>query len=905
MPKAYVSATFRDLEQHRRIASIVLRRFGYEDLAMEYYVAEDQRPLDHCLADVEACDLYVGIFAWRYGFVPEEQEYSITELEYRQAVELKKPRLLFVVDDEAPWPAKLMDTDRSRVEALHARVRKDRLGGTFSTPDSLAAHLSAALERHGGPAITAPGIDVEAYAKFLRRRFDTIDLDALMEPKRDDFLQLRLQSVFVEQNVKEDAPPAELPKEKWQLLVEREDVHPDDLSETLWSYGNQPSQPVLDVLAADENRCTIILGDPGSGKSTLVRYVVLSLIDATPNLRMQPALAGHLPFLVDLKGYAALRAQQKCDSFFDYFDVLGRDENCPALGQAMKRHLEARQPAVVLFDGIDEIFDPAEQEAVTRQIIAFAAAHAEMRVIVTSRIIGYRRSLLKNAGFRHFTLQDFDAEQVTQFVDQWYALALSSRPDEAKARSERIRASFQASPSIRQLAGNPMLLTIMAIIGKHQELPRERWKLYDHAATVLVHHWDVSRHLVSPDLDQTIDEEDKKELLRRLAWTMQRGEGGLAGNYIHAHELQSEFESYLKDRYAMAPDRAKLTAKAMIAQFRERNFILSFYGANVYGFVHRAFLEFFCASAIVTRFEKTKELSIEGLKKDVFDAHDWEKEWAEVLRLICGMIGEEFAGELIDHLRSRGQVLLAIDCLSEVRRIERVTPAALALLKEAFSQTEEQFIRKLALHARLVGARWPAREWIAEWLSSQLPADNRVHAEFGLLLAEIGKSSEPIRHALIALLDGHNPPLIMVAVALVRGWTEDPRTLLVLKRIAEFPNRAQLAVDLATMNLGHVPAAIDWAFEMMQAGIVAPYFYFNEVDRRWLPILKRQPPSSIDLFAVDALANHLDDAEVPPLLARIAIEHEETLIRELAVTILRRHNLPVPSDAPPALRLGP
>ena len=46
-----------------------------------------------------------------------------------------------------------------------------------------------------------------------------------------------------------------------------------------------------------------------------------------------------------------------------------------------------------------------------------------------------------------------------------------------------------------------MLLTILAIIGKGQELPRERWKLYDHAATVLVDHWDVNRHLRDEHID--------------------------------------------------------------------------------------------------------------------------------------------------------------------------------------------------------------------------------------------------------------------------------------------------------------------------------------------------------------------------------------------------------------------
>src|SRR3954447_17726852 len=81
--RAYVSATFKDLQAHRRIVQVVLKRFGYEDVAMEYYVAEDKRPLDKCLQDVADCDLYIGIFAWRYGFVPETdnpEKLSVTEL---------------------------------------------------------------------------------------------------------------------------------------------------------------------------------------------------------------------------------------------------------------------------------------------------------------------------------------------------------------------------------------------------------------------------------------------------------------------------------------------------------------------------------------------------------------------------------------------------------------------------------------------------------------------------------------------------------------------------------------------------------------------------------------------------------------------------------------------------------
>ena len=90
MARIYVSSTFSDLEDYRKQVSLALRRLGHEDVAMELYVAEDERPLDKCLDDVASCNLYVGIFAWRYGYVPQEDNpegLSITELEYRKAQE--------------------------------------------------------------------------------------------------------------------------------------------------------------------------------------------------------------------------------------------------------------------------------------------------------------------------------------------------------------------------------------------------------------------------------------------------------------------------------------------------------------------------------------------------------------------------------------------------------------------------------------------------------------------------------------------------------------------------------------------------------------------------------------------------------------------------------------------------
>ena len=106
MAVIYISSTYEDLKDHREAVYRALRRLGHDVHAMEDYVATDARPLDKCLGDVAAADVYLGIFAWRYGFVPNKdnpQGQSITEREYRHAVERGKPCLIFLLHEDADW----------------------------------------------------------------------------------------------------------------------------------------------------------------------------------------------------------------------------------------------------------------------------------------------------------------------------------------------------------------------------------------------------------------------------------------------------------------------------------------------------------------------------------------------------------------------------------------------------------------------------------------------------------------------------------------------------------------------------------------------------------------------------------------------------------------------------------
>ena len=96
--------------------------------------------------------------------------------------------------------------------------------------------------------------------------------------------------------------------------------------------------------------------------------------------------------------------------------------------------------------------------------------------------MGYKRKILDDAGFIHFTLQDFEREQIINFLDKWYRLVVDEK--DVELRKNRIIKALEDSSSIKQLSGNSLLLTILAIIGRNQELPKESWKLFEHATEV-------------------------------------------------------------------------------------------------------------------------------------------------------------------------------------------------------------------------------------------------------------------------------------------------------------------------------------------------------------------------------------------------------------------------------------
>jgi predicted NACHT family NTPase len=189
-------------------------------------------------------------------------------------------------------------------------------------------------------------------------------------------------------------------------------------------------------------------------------------------------------------------------------------------------------------------------------------------------------------------LEDFDCSQVVEFLRRWHSVAeeeLTTR----KRLQDQLERAIGESKAIRELSWNPLLLTMMTILNRNQDLPRDRVELYREASRVLLHEWDASRSLPV----DTFARQEKEALLRALAGSIQASDGGLAANLIERSQLVDLFRTFLSGLGVADP---YLRALSIVQQLTERNFILCFAGAGRFSFVHRTFLEYFCAPSVKT-----------------------------------------------------------------------------------------------------------------------------------------------------------------------------------------------------------------------------------------------------------------------------------------------------------------
>lgn len=173
MTKVFVSSTFADLARHRAAVREGIRQFGAVDISMENLGARDERPKAECLRLVaDDSDVFVGIYAHRYGFVPKGDDISITQSEYEAATLAGLPRFIYLVDEGYPWPPPMVDHGKAknRLDKFKGHLLTNHICQKFTTEDNLNGRVVADLGRHVamrkatrvGPGLDLPRIGLES-----------------------------------------------------------------------------------------------------------------------------------------------------------------------------------------------------------------------------------------------------------------------------------------------------------------------------------------------------------------------------------------------------------------------------------------------------------------------------------------------------------------------------------------------------------------------------------------------------------------------------------------------------------------------------------------------------------------------------------------------------------------------
>jgi len=439
-------------------------------------------------------------------------------------------------------------------------------------------------------------------------------------------------------------------------------------------------------MALQRNRRLVIIGDPGCGKTTLISYLGLTYartLTGTEDLvqeRLGLKEASTLPIMLPLRNLGYHLREKHPNPSKDGPSILLDD---------LREYYAAQQiilpeeffgtyldkgEAVLLLDGMDEVADPALRQRVARLIERFASRFEKCRFVVTSREVGYEGASRIGGEFGLAKVREFDSGEVRQFVRDWTrvvetTLAGGESNDIVRMANEqagRLIQAIESNPRVADLAVNPLLLTVIALVHRYRaQLPERRSELYEEVVEVLLAHWDEAKGLETRTLiaNRELDGGDRRSLLEPVAFWMHEGQK----REIERDELRSLLVPAFKNMTVNESD-ARKAVDVFINLINMRSGLLVERGVGVYSFAHLTFQEYLTARALADR-------------KDVLDytlkrlSDPW---WREVFLLVAGYLstqGKRRVSEFIQAILNADKkterephhhLLLAAECLYDV-----------------------------------------------------------------------------------------------------------------------------------------------------------------------------------------------------------------------------------------------
>ncbi len=520
----------------------------------------------------------------------------------------------------------------------------------------------------------------------------------------------------------------------------------------------------------------VLLGDPGSGKSTFVKFVALCLAgeragDPCVNRSLltapmpdekekdkQPAPqpwqhGALLPVIIVLREFAATalpadNAPVTIEHLFAYLREKLRAWGIEEFAPALKSILWDGK-ALLLFDGLDEVPEAQRRrQQILDAIRAAAMCWKGCRILVTSRTYAYQPPKASRAdsdqnaswrldGFAETVLATFDEKQIAEFVTRWYEEMAEHgqlASDFAKNRAEALQKAIDTRAQLRQLAERPLLLTLMAVLHSSTgtELPDKRVELYARATEVLLEWWEGYKQHEYKSLSEVLNIGRDKllEALSRIAFE------------AHARQPLDTDAARVADipQEKIINELYKLNSKEIEeakAHLNQRAGLLVAQDGEIYTFPHRSFQEYLAAYYLHEHKDDPPfPFNIVELVKE-----DHER-WREVVLLSVQMCTATGIWEAVEQL-----------CPEEVEDVTEVRQAdAYCALFAAHALYEKRVLFEATQNKSFLNKKKRLKKWLKAILTegtaepcqglkpwqgcAPLPARERALA--GNLLAEFG-----------------------------------------------------------------------------------------------------------------------------------------------------------------------